>query len=139
APVQHAAHRALGAPDRPHTSGPASAGEERASSDASDHSDDSLAKPSSTSASGSQRPSSGHSPSSRAHASGIPAAGSVGGSAAGLCRAWTAQGGHVNPKSAIARSLNSLAGGPAGVAAYCQAVLAAPHGHSASASPSTSA
>ena len=46
APVQHVAHRALGAPDHTHSAGLASARNEGDSSDASDNPDESLATPS---------------------------------------------------------------------------------------------
>jgi hypothetical protein len=137
APLQHAVHHAWGGTNATraggvsgaHTHGSdASEGASETDSDATESADTSseAADPSSTG------------PRSSSHATGVPAAGTAGSSAAALCRAWTVQHGQVNPQSALARSLVSLAGGSGQVTAYCQTVLAAPHGHSASSTPDAS-
>lgn len=123
APLQQVAHRVLGAPDADGLT---------ESSEVAGDDNGPAADPTTGPTSNDQDPSTAVSPSPPVHASGTPAAGSVGGSASGLCRAWTAHDGSVNPNSALARSLGSLAGGTTQVAAYCEVILASPHGHSGS-------
>ena len=57
-----------------------------------------------------------------------PAAGSVGHSNVGLCRAWSQTSAHPNPNSALVRSLARLAGGTGSgaITAYCATVLPTP-------------
>ena len=138
APVQHAVQHAWGGHDTAQAG--ISAGLTARTDTATTSDDESEAAPTSTSDAPSGDSDSSVASGSRAagHASHVPAAGSVGGSAAGLCRAWTAQNGVVNAQSALARSLSSLAGGSGQIAAYCQTVLAAPHGHSGPPAPSAS-
>jgi hypothetical protein len=140
APVQHAVQHAWGGHEAAQAGTSAGLTARTHPSNTSD--DESEAPPTGTTTSDSSAddsdPSEASASSSAGHASHVPAAGSVGGSAAGLCRAWTAHHGVVNAHSALARSLGGLAGGSGQIAAYCQTVLAAPHGHSDSPDPSAS-
>ena len=143
APVQHAVQHAWGGHDAAEAGTSAALASRTRSSNTAD--DESEAGPSGTSTSDASsddsepsEASASSAASSTGHASHVPAAGSVGGSAAGLCRAWTNHHGVVNAHSALARSLSNLAGGTDQVATYCQTVLAAPHGHSDSPAPSAS-
>lgn len=124
-PVQHLAHVTIGAPDAGYPtddpSGDTQTGDAKADGGslvtasqqpvatlAPDSTVSSLPKPTS------------------AHQS-TPAAGSVGQSNLGLCRAWAHMGAHANPNSAVVRSLSRLAGGAAGntagITAYCANVV----------------
>src|SRR4051794_28203816 len=122
APLQHAVHHAWGG-SHATAAGTIVAVAHKHSPNASDSESDAPSTESSDPSSDSADPTSA-APRSSSHASGVPAAGTAGGSAAGLCRAWTAHKGEVNPHSALARSLGALAGGSGQIAAYCQTVLA---------------
>jgi hypothetical protein len=122
APIQHVAHQAWGAPDRhPRLLGASGAASGKGHQAASDHaSTGASSAPSGSAAAPGPAPSpSTTNPSSRVSPGPGPSAGTAGRSGIGLCRAWTAQAGQVNPQSALGRALSALAGGPGQVGTYC--------------------
>jgi hypothetical protein len=119
-PLQRLAHSLAGAP-KPASENANGAGADVESGTPSESAGSSGAHPES----GSPAASPAGKPSGHPSQLPTPSAGSVGNSALGLCRAWEAPQGNVNPNSAIARSLKVLAG-PLTIRTYCAVVLGTP-------------